>query len=297
MVEKPASFADNQPVFDGVDLYTRRGDFSTDKNGYLVNGAGYYLMGIPVDSTTGNLVGSVPQLLQFRLRLPAGAGDDADPVPGQPGELSADAAPTTPASPARNCSTPPTIPSASIRRSAGTGTVIANDVTTFLAEFDQRRRHHRLRHFRLAGEHPAALGQDRQRALRRHRHLEPVLSDRLDRHRHRQPAWQNAGVDYTFAANGQMSPAVPIVTLTSVTVDGVSLGNRHAPARLERPHPVRRRQRQRAGQRAAAERLSGRRAAVGVGQRQGPRGRHLFEQPHHRSRRRSRWPTSTASTG
>ena len=28
VVEKPASFADNQPVFDGIDLYTRRGDFS-----------------------------------------------------------------------------------------------------------------------------------------------------------------------------------------------------------------------------------------------------------------------------
>ena len=26
------------PVFDGIDLYTRRGDFATDKNGYLVNG-------------------------------------------------------------------------------------------------------------------------------------------------------------------------------------------------------------------------------------------------------------------
>jgi flagellar hook protein FlgE len=38
-------------------------------------------------------------------------------------------------------------------------------------------------------------------------------------------AWQNAGVDYKFAANGQMSPAVPFVTLPSVTVDGVSLGS------------------------------------------------------------------------
>ena len=37
-------------------------------------------------------------------------------------------------------------------------------------------------------------------------------------------AWQNAGIDYTFAANGQMSPAVPIVTLPGVIVDGVSLG-------------------------------------------------------------------------
>ncbi|HVY00714.1 MAG TPA: flagellar hook-basal body complex protein [Pseudorhodoplanes sp.] len=66
VVQKPASFQDNQPSFEGIDLYTRRGDFQPDKNGYLVNGAGYYLMGIPVDPTTGNLVGSVPQLLQFQ---------------------------------------------------------------------------------------------------------------------------------------------------------------------------------------------------------------------------------------
>ncbi len=66
VVEKPASFQDNRPIFDGIDLFTRRGDFQPDKNGYLVNGAGYYLMGIPVDATTGNLVGSVPQLLQFQ---------------------------------------------------------------------------------------------------------------------------------------------------------------------------------------------------------------------------------------
>jgi flagellar hook protein FlgE len=65
VVQKPSAFQDNRPVFDGIDLYTRRGDFQPDKNGYLVNGAGYYLMGIPVDSTTGNLVGSVPELLQF----------------------------------------------------------------------------------------------------------------------------------------------------------------------------------------------------------------------------------------
>ena len=66
VVEKPSNFSDDRPVFDGINLYTRRGDFQPDKNGYLVNGAGYYLMGIPVDPTTGNLVGSVPQLLQFQ---------------------------------------------------------------------------------------------------------------------------------------------------------------------------------------------------------------------------------------
>lgn len=65
-VQKPGSFSDNNPVFDGVDRYTRRGDFSLDKNGYLVNGAGYYLEGVPIDPTTGNPKGSVPQVLRFQ---------------------------------------------------------------------------------------------------------------------------------------------------------------------------------------------------------------------------------------
>jgi flagellar hook protein FlgE len=65
-VQKPGGFTDNSPVFDGVDRYTRRGDFQLDKQGFLVNGAGYYLMGIPVDPTTGNLVGSTPQVLKFQ---------------------------------------------------------------------------------------------------------------------------------------------------------------------------------------------------------------------------------------
>jgi flagellar hook protein FlgE len=69
IVEKPTTFTDNQPVFSGVNLYTRRGDFQLDQNGFLVNGAGYYLMGIPVDPTTGNPTGSIPTSLQFSNNL------------------------------------------------------------------------------------------------------------------------------------------------------------------------------------------------------------------------------------
>ena len=65
-VQKPGTFADGTPVFDGVDRYTRRGDFQLNKNGYLVNGAGYYLEGIPIDPTTGNPSGSSPQVLKFQ---------------------------------------------------------------------------------------------------------------------------------------------------------------------------------------------------------------------------------------
>lgn len=79
VVQQPSNFVDGRPVFDGIELYTRRGDFQIDKNGYLVNGAGYYLLGIPVDATTGNLVGSVPTLLQFQNDfLPAQATTQLD---------------------------------------------------------------------------------------------------------------------------------------------------------------------------------------------------------------------------
>ncbi len=66
VVQKPGNFSDNNPVFTGVDYYTRRGDFALDKNGYLVNGAGYYLEGVPIDRTTGNPVGSSATILQFQ---------------------------------------------------------------------------------------------------------------------------------------------------------------------------------------------------------------------------------------
>ncbi len=65
VVSKPTGLTDNLPQFSGVDNYTRAGDFQMSSSGYLVNSAGYYLMGIPVDATTGNPEGSVPQVLQF----------------------------------------------------------------------------------------------------------------------------------------------------------------------------------------------------------------------------------------
>lgn len=79
VVQKPDSFTDNRPTFTGGDLYSRRGDFQLDQNGYLVNGAGYYLMGIPIDAVTGNVAGSVPQTLQFQNGLlPAQATTSID---------------------------------------------------------------------------------------------------------------------------------------------------------------------------------------------------------------------------
>jgi flagellar hook protein FlgE len=52
-------------VFSGANYYTRRGDFSINKNGYLVNGSGYYLKGLPIDPATGNISSSLPQVIRI----------------------------------------------------------------------------------------------------------------------------------------------------------------------------------------------------------------------------------------
>ncbi len=65
-VEKATGVVDNAPVFNGVTNYTRRGDFQLNANGNLVNGAGYYLMGVTVDAKTGNPQGNVATVLKFQ---------------------------------------------------------------------------------------------------------------------------------------------------------------------------------------------------------------------------------------
>jgi flagellar hook protein FlgE len=72
VVEPRIGQADGDPVFSGASFYTRRGDFELDDGGYLVNGSGYYLKGLPIDPVTQNISGSVPQVLQISNQfLPA----------------------------------------------------------------------------------------------------------------------------------------------------------------------------------------------------------------------------------
>ncbi len=55
---------DGLPVFGNEDLYTRRGDFEFNQNGFLVNAAGYFLKGLPIDPVTGNPSGSSPTVIR-----------------------------------------------------------------------------------------------------------------------------------------------------------------------------------------------------------------------------------------
>ena len=102
-VQKPIGITDNSPVFDGTTDYTRRGDFQLNASGNLVNGAGYYLMGVAVDPKTGNPIGNVPTVLQFANNF----------IPAQA---------TTSIQYAANL---PTTPSTAAASGASTGTLVA----------------------------------------------------------------------------------------------------------------------------------------------------------------------------
>ncbi|MBR1129644.1 flagellar hook-basal body complex protein [Bradyrhizobium iriomotense] len=87
-IQKATGVVDNVPVFSGVTYYTRRGDFQLNANGNLVNGAGYYLMGVTVDPKTGNPTGNVSSVLKFQNNfIPAQATTSiqyAANLPSQP---------------------------------------------------------------------------------------------------------------------------------------------------------------------------------------------------------------------
>jgi flagellar hook protein FlgE len=73
-VRSAVGFYNGQPVFDGTTQFTRRGDFALDRNGNLVNGAGKYLMGYPIDPATGITGTGAPDVMTVNIhQLPARA--------------------------------------------------------------------------------------------------------------------------------------------------------------------------------------------------------------------------------
>lgn len=74
VVDQRASGVGASTQFANSNLYTRRGDFDFDANGYLVNGSGYYLKGLKIDQVTGQLVGTQPDVLRItKEQFPAKA--------------------------------------------------------------------------------------------------------------------------------------------------------------------------------------------------------------------------------
>ncbi|WP_075215617.1 flagellar hook protein FlgE [Mongoliimonas terrestris] len=65
VVREKSGEVDGSSVFNATPLYSRRGDFQLDREGFLVNGAGHYLTGLAIDQSTGNAIGDTPEVIQI----------------------------------------------------------------------------------------------------------------------------------------------------------------------------------------------------------------------------------------
>ena len=210
VVTQPTGNSGTNPQFSGVNDYTRRGDFQENSNGYMVNGAGYYLMGIPVNPATGAALSSSPQVLQFNNNfLPAqattsinyGANLPSAPPTGllTPGSYHAD----------------PTV--------AGTGTVQGQDTTTFtnqsldggsITAYDSLGNQVDVQ---LRWAETASSGGNNTWQLFYQTNTTAAGT---------QVAWQNVGTPFTFNSSGQLtSPTASSLTLTGLAVNGDTVGN------------------------------------------------------------------------
>lgn len=212
---------DGQPLFDQTDVYTRRGDFQLDRNGYLVNGAGYFLQGLPIDADTGNAAGSAPTTVRVQNDLLAAKSTTQIDYRANLSRfpLTASADPAVPGSELMDPADFTNNPTA-----AGDGFVQAADVPVFLENsiaggattaFDASGAPVNLQ-FRWAKTASVSNGDpaDQWNMF----YLSDANATGTD------PAWQNVGTDYTFGTDGRMTaPAAdPVV---SFTVDGLSVAN------------------------------------------------------------------------
>jgi flagellar hook protein FlgE len=220
-VQSPSGFNGSTPLFSGVDSYTRRGDFQQNANGYLVNGAGYYLEGIPLDPTTGNPIGNVASPLQFQNNfLPANAtteisyGVNLPTIPSTP-TYSSTTANSELLNPA-DFTVDPT--------NAGTGTVVGNDAAVFINEsvsggsvtlYDATGTPASLQLRWAKTDSIANGGADTWNLFYQTNSSATGV----------QVGWNNVGTDFVFNASGQLNPPVTSLALSSVTINGEPIGN------------------------------------------------------------------------
>jgi flagellar hook protein FlgE len=191
-------------TFNGVQDYTRRGDFTLNSDGYLVNGAGYYLMGIPLNPATGAATSSTPTVLQFNSDfLPAQATTSISyqaNLPETPSSTAYDSADYS--------ANPPS-------------TITAAQNTAFTSQS-------------LDGGSVTAYDSDGNAVDVQFRWMQTATSPSTWQMYYQTDSsatgttaqWQNAGTPFVFNSSGALtSPTGSTITLSNLTVNGDNLGN------------------------------------------------------------------------
>jgi flagellar hook protein FlgE len=202
--------ADGHPIFSGQNLYTRRGDFALDKDGYLVNGAGYYLQALPVDQTTGNPSSNTPVPIQFTNDfVPAKQTQTINYRANLPQfPLTATSDPDVPGSelmPATLTISPGV--SGTDQATFLDNSVAGGAVTTYDASGNPVNVQFR---WGKTSDTPATWNLFYQTNAN-------ATGAAI--------AWQNAGTNYSFDASGKMTPPVTSTTLAGLTVNGMPVGD------------------------------------------------------------------------
>ncbi len=221
VVDQKVGTNDGNALFGGTNYYSRRGDFQVDADGYLVNGAGYFLKGLPIDGTTGNISGSVPEVIKVdNSFLPAKQTTSIDyklNLPQVPQTTVYDeATANSDLLVVGDYATDPT--------TGGSGTINGTNSDTFLAQSISGGA---ITVYSASGapvnvqmrwakvENPVSGTADKWNMF--------YLTDSSATGA--ATKWKNIGQEYAFAADGSLSPAVNTTTITGVSVNGVSLGN------------------------------------------------------------------------
>ncbi len=221
VVDQKVGTNDGQALFGGTNYYSRRGDFQVDADGYLVNGAGYYLKGLPIDSSTGNISGSVPEVIKVdNAFLPASQTKTIDyklNLPQIPQTVAYDeAVPNSELLVVGDYAADPT--------TAGTGRISAADSDTFL---NQSISGGAITVYSASGApvnvqirwaktaNPSTSTADKWEAFYLTDSNATGAADK----------WINIGQEYVFAPDGSLTPAFNSVTISNVSVNGVSVGN------------------------------------------------------------------------
>lgn len=221
VVEPKVGQNDGVAVFGGTDYYTRRGDFDLDKDGFLVNGAGYYLKGLPVDASTGNIAGSVPEVIQVSNSfLPAQGTEKIDYKLNLP-QLPKNASYTEDTLGSEllvvaDYAADPTVGGAEEIQAADADTFLSQSIAGgAITAYSDNGAPVNVQ-LRWAKTDSIASGGDDTWNLF---YMHDSAASGTD------PAWLNAGVEYNFNANGTLTPAIAQTTLTGLEVNGVSLGD------------------------------------------------------------------------
>ena len=218
VVRNATTDAANQRGFTGGDLYTRRGDFTVDKDGYLVNGAGSYLVGQSLDPATGQATsGGV-------IRIP----NQTLPARATTSISYAANLPSTPAT--TSSSLLAALPGGDVRVLSGTATgtltVAGSDTAAFLGSSVSGGSltaysstgapvNLQLRWAKVADADTATNTPDTWNLFYASQNGDTSAAS----------TWQNAGTAFTFNGNGQLTaPTGTSLPIQNLTVDGTNLG-------------------------------------------------------------------------